>query len=366
MSLSEQPHHVQLCYYEKVGKCTKGDLCKFAHHLGELREPGEQLLKSHQTRNFNKWSGGEILPNTYHILDSMSWAIWGTAQGCDPPDWILKLHWRCTNVSPGFEYLQEVADVVERFGPKKPPEPDDVEGAEPHTADDVEGGAKTEGLQPHEMWLSRKRMKSPSAAAPPKKKKRHHHGTSKERHCDEKRHHHGTSKERHRDGCGISKDVPGRQSHERWHSKKRKKSPSAAAPPQEKRRHHHDGTSKERHRDEKRHHHGTSKERHCDGCGISKASKEHRRDRDHCGISKEERRGCGHFVVTEEERAGRCIIRAKARPKSFLRSGHSPESFPKEDHPTRRRTRSNPQVRHHSQESYTSYSSSRSYYPGPK
>ena len=266
--------------------CAKGKLCEFAHHLGELRDPGEQFTK---TRNFNKWSGGEILPNKNHILDSMSWAIWGTAQGCDPPDWILKLHWRCTNDSwpgsPGFEYLQEVADVVERFGPKKPPEPDDVEGAEPHTADDVEGGAKTEGLQPHETWLSRKRMKSPSAAAPPKKKKkRHHHGTSKERHRDKKRHHHGTSNFKERHG-----------------------------------------------------------------------------DRDHCGISKEERRDCGHYVVSTEEKAGRCIIRAKARPRTRPREfpevhGYSPESFPKEDHPTQRRARSIPQVRHPSQESYTSSS----------
>ena len=93
----------------------------------------------------------------------MSWAIWDMEQGSNPPDWILNLHWRSTNES-GFEYLKDVADLVEKYGPKKP---DDVEGAEPHTADDVEGGAKTEGLQPHETWLSRKRMKSPSAAAPP-------------------------------------------------------------------------------------------------------------------------------------------------------------------------------------------------------
>ena len=141
------------------------------------------------------------------------------------------------------------------------------------------------------------------------------------------------------------------------------KSPSAAAPPKKKKRHHH-GTSKERHRDKKRHHHGTSnfKERHSD-----RDKKRH-----HHAISKEERRDCGHYVVSTEEKAGRCIIRAKARPKTQPREfpevhGYSPESFPKEDHPTQRRARSIQQVRHPSQESYTSYSSSsRSYYPGPK
>ena len=141
MSLSEQPHlnalhHVRLCPdMGKEGKCTKGDLCKFAHHLGELREPGEQFLKSHQTRNFNKWSGGEILPNKEHILDTISWAIWDMEQGSNPPDWILYLHWRCTNESGRFEYLKGVADLVEKFGPKKPHEMW-------LAADDVEGGLK--------------------------------------------------------------------------------------------------------------------------------------------------------------------------------------------------------------------------------
>ena len=114
------------------------------------------------------------------------------------------------------------------------------------------------------------------------------------------------------------------------------KSPSAAAPPKKKKRHHH-GTSKERHRDKKRHHHGTSnfKERHG--------------DRDHCGISKEERRDCGHYVVS--------TARPRTRPREFPEvHGYSPESFPKEDHPTQRRARSIPQVRHPSQESYTSSS----------
>ena len=283
MSLSEQLHHAQLCSYAKVGRCNKGALCKFAHHLGELIEPTQQFLKSHQTRNFNKWSSGEILPNKEHILDTISWAIWDMEQGSNPPDWILNLHWRCT-IESRFEYLKEVAALVEAYGPKKLP---CSRSPEPHTADDGEGGAKTEGRQPHERWHSRKRKKSPSAAAPPQKKKRPHHGTSKERHRDEKRHHHGTSKERHGDGCGISK---------------------------------------EHHSDHRR------------------TSKEHRRDRDHRGISKEEP-----------------PTRKRPQPGELPEvRGHSPESFPKEDHPTRRRARSIPQVRNHSPESY-SYDSS--YYP---
>ena len=43
---------------------------------------------------------------------------------------------------------------MEKRGPKKPP---CSRSPEPHTADDGEGGAKTEGPQPHERWHSRKR-----------------------------------------------------------------------------------------------------------------------------------------------------------------------------------------------------------------
>ena len=135
MSLKEQLHHVQLCSWEKVGKCTKGAQCPFAHHLGELKVPGAQFT---ETRNFNKWTGGEILPNKEHILDTISWAIWDMEQGSNPPDWILYLHWRCTNESGRFEYLKGVADLVEKFGPKKPHEMW-------LAADDVEGGIKLKG-----------------------------------------------------------------------------------------------------------------------------------------------------------------------------------------------------------------------------
>ena len=291
--------NVQLCSDEKVGKCTKGDLCKFAHHLGELREPGEQFSKSHQMCNFNKWSRGEILHNKERILETISWAIWGMEQGSNPPDWILNLHWRST-IEFGFEYLKDVTDLVEKRGPKKPP---CSRSPEPHTADDGEGGPKTEGPQPHERWHSRKRKKLADHIGMPLLSQL----VLSSRACGE----------RQVQAVATCLNTVLRFAQEETSSQTRGSDP---------------------HSDHRR------------------TSKEHRRDRDHCGISKEERRG--PWVVSQEERAGRCIIRAKARPKSILGSG---------DRPTRRRTRSNPQVRHHSQESYTSYSSSsRSYYPGPK
>ena len=82
-------------------------------------------------------------------------AIWNSVWGCNPPDWVLNLHWKCT-IESGFECLKEVAALVEAYGPKKPP---CSRSPEPHTADDGEGGAKTEGPQPHERWHSRKRKK---------------------------------------------------------------------------------------------------------------------------------------------------------------------------------------------------------------
>ena len=304
--------NVQLCSDEKVGKCTKGDLCKFAHHLGELREPGEQFSKSHQMCNFNKWSRGEILHNKERILETISWAIWGMEQGSNPPDWILNLHWRST-IESGFEYLKDVADLVEKRGPKKPP---CSRSPEPHTADDGEGGPKTEGPQPHERWHSRKRKKLADHIGMPLLSQL----VLSSRACGE----------RQVQAVAACLHTVLRFAQEETSSQTRGSDP---------------------HSDHRR------------------TSKEHRRDRDHCGISKEEP-----------------PTRKRTQPGELPEvCSHSPGSVPKEDHPTRSRNArlerallrfareggapmlpsdwgtSKPQVRSHSpEESYSSYSSSSS------
>ena len=145
---------------------------------------------------------------------TIGWAIWNNVWGCNPPDWVLNLHWKCT-IKFGAPYLKVIADLVEEYrtddmvedlvmadmveayGPKKAPR-SCSRSPEPDAADDGEGGPKTEGRQAHERRHRRKRKKSPSAAAPPKKKKRHQgqphhddHGVSKEHHRDCGEHHSG-------------------------------------------------------------------------------------------------------------------------------------------------------------------------------
>ena len=200
--LMDALHHVQLCadMWNK-GKCAKGNLCPFAHNLGELREPTQRhLIACKDTESdANKWTGGEILPNKKRLLGTMSWAICDTKEGGTPPDWVLRLHWRCTwqHQRP---YLEDVAALVDKYGPKKPQEPACSRDPEPHAA---EGGAKIEGRQPHERRHKRKHKMSQS---PPQKKKRHHR-TSKEHRGDR-----DITKEHHSAHCrtsnpGDSRDI---------------------------------------------------------------------------------------------------------------------------------------------------------------
>ena len=113
VSLKQRLHHVQLCSFfaAGAGKCDRGPLCQFAHDLGELREPTQHFLETHDTRNFNKWTGGAILPNKKSIVDTINWAFWNMEDGCRPPDWVLNLHWQYTR-GYGTPYLQDVAGII--------------------------------------------------------------------------------------------------------------------------------------------------------------------------------------------------------------------------------------------------------------
>ena len=328
-------HHVQLCAdMWNEGKCAKGNLCPFAHNLGELREPTQRhLIACKDTESdANKWTGGEILPNKKRLLGTMSWAICDTKEGGTPPDWVLRLHWRCTWQYQRL-YLEDVAALVDKYGPKKPQEPACSRDPEPHAA---EGGAKIEGRQPHERRHKRKHKMSRS---PPQKKKRHHR-TSKEHRRDR-----DVTKEHHSahcrifnpgDSCAISKE------HQSAHC--RTSNPhrcDPVCPPSQTR----------------------GSDPHSGHC---RTSKEHRRDRDHCGNSKEEPPTRNRTQPRElPEIHGHSSCNSPC-PQRLLRSrAHSTEvhchspSYPKEAHPTESQARSKPQNRSPSpEESHSSYSSS--------